>query len=324
MAWWYTKTNIRNIGTKRVLFSFVTFMDDSVNPPSNRRVVAYNGFPFHHEMIGHVADFCIHRELQLVVYTNFEGHLGWMDLYVRLFEGIRFLPHTEYAYDSDDIVFLLTDDDPTFHPPTWTNVICIDHDRRVRRTEPRHRVATRSYPDTPELRPWVLPVYTMLWPTTRASGVACIGKFSWEWAKKTLQKYTNFGAFRIFVFDRRTNDGDYDDDDRTNVRFDETATDMIQCLLHECQYIAVMAPRYVNDLMSGAIPLAASTGCALLTTPMHAMTYGLQSCVDATALTELLPLTEEHVAKVVEETRGLIRRRNDAYDSLLTLVRSEN
>ena len=105
------------------------------------RFAAYNGFPFHFEVLGHVIEYC---KGQVDVYTVTEGSMGWIEYY-----GISPLAPSEFCPDKYDWIFLLTDDDWSFPDVDPDKVICIDHQYFVRRHGPYRRVSLCQRPDVP-------------------------------------------------------------------------------------------------------------------------------------------------------------------------------
>lgn len=126
------------------------------------KVAIYQGFPFHFEMIGYVIDYCMTHGH---TFTVFSPQSDWIECYERIFkQPVTFVDTHLLKPDSYDMIFLLTDDDRSFHED-WLKlharkVICIDHHFQIRRHAAIHHVGTRFFPDSP--RPWALPCYAVM------------------------------------------------------------------------------------------------------------------------------------------------------------------
>lgn len=105
----------------------------------NLKIIAYNGFSIHHEMIGFIADYCSLFNYSLDVYTNFVNNLGWIEFYSKQYNNIKFIPSSEFTtsvIDKAHYCIYLTDDDFTLNFKgyvSYTNkFIAINHVKHIR------------------------------------------------------------------------------------------------------------------------------------------------------------------------------------------------
>jgi hypothetical protein len=122
----------------------------------NPTIALYQGFPdFHYELIMHALEFCIQRNYPFSIFVH---HNSISVQYKNALEQVfkRSLPWhhvNEFAPIDFDAIFLLTDDDPTFHEwdPCIHKMICIDHYYVIRNPRPfAARIATRVFQNRPE------------------------------------------------------------------------------------------------------------------------------------------------------------------------------
>jgi hypothetical protein len=101
-------------------------------------ILAFNGFPFHYEMIGFILDFCQKYDYEITT-INAVSSPQWMSFYKSkyIFHQIYTLPSKQELVDKYDVVLLLTDDDykfPNFFI-NFQNTYCIDHHYSIRRPQ---------------------------------------------------------------------------------------------------------------------------------------------------------------------------------------------
>jgi len=242
------------------------------------KIAVYNGFPFHYETIGHVADYCKLRGHELVVYSKVENSWGWFDYY-----GISPLPVDQYIHKEFDHVFLLTDDDWSFPSTPDEKVICIEHVSYQRRSGDIKRVTFKSRPGVPFI------FFTFSVPKAPKTLRVCVLGA----CKTTELKYT---VDVVYIHRGKPID----------------ATEMMK-VISSCQYMSYL--NYTKPKStSGAISMAFTCGCRLITTKDVIEEYELKSAIDYDATDELVSLDP---ADVYEEAERLIEQRNTVYDTFI-------
>jgi len=242
------------------------------------KVAVYNGFPFHYETIGHVIDYCKMRGHELVVYSKTEDSWGWFDYY-----GISPLPIDQYTHKEFDHVFLLTDDDWSFPSTPDEKVICIEHASYQRRSGDIKRVTFKERPGVPFI------FFTFSVPKAPKTLRVCVLGAG----KPTELKYPV-----EVVYIHRGNPID--------------ATEMMK-VISSCQYMSYLNYTKVNST-SGAMSMAFTCGCRMITTRNVIEEYGLKSAIDYDTTDELVSLDP---ADVYEEAERIIKDRNAVYDILV-------
>jgi hypothetical protein len=242
------------------------------------KVAVYNGFPFHYETIGHVIDYCKLRGHELVVYSKVENSWGWFDYY-----GIMPLPVEKYNHKEFDHVFLLTDDDWSFPLTPDEKIICIEHVPYQRRSGNIKRVTFKERPGVPFI------FFTFTVPKAPKTLRICVLGAGKDVALKYPVEV---------VYIHRDNPID--------------ATEMMK-VMSSCQYMSYL--NYTKPKStSGAMSMAFTCGCRLITTRNIIDEYSLKSAIDYDTTDELVSLDP---ADVYEEAERIIDHRNSVYDSLV-------
>ena len=296
------------------------------------KIALYNGLTCHHEMFGHVLEYCTDRNYKPIIYVNKTGDHGWIDYYIQKFGDISVYEHTMIDNNSNDIVFLLTDDDWAFPEKNidHNKIICIDHDHSLRRHIQLKRVDTRLFKRTINDK-WVLPVYQIvdkndkikiINDNTNKIHVACIGVggiFDIDLIKKHIE---NFDEIEFHIFNRYKKNIHTNGYSNLHVYILESAINMIE-ILKKCQY-SIFIPTnkiYYETSMSGLVPLSLSTGCRIITTPELKQLYKFTSCITININSDekqiLTSTTISDIDLVYEELANLIRRRDTWYDSFI-------
>lgn len=248
------------------------------------RFAAYNGFPFHFELIGHILEYC-NRDVD--VYSGTHGSMGWIEYY-----GISPIPLLEFDESKYDWIFLLTDDDWSFPNVDPAKVICIDHYYQTRRHGPYNRVSLCKRSDGP----LISSTFRIPRLTKRDKVTVCmIGA-----GKHDRIKYTGVDFVCI---GRGFNP--------------KCASEMIH-IMSISHYCLFLGYDFRSIGTSGCIPLALMTGCIILTTSDAIDFYGLDSMIDYNA-TETLELpSTERTERVYKEHDKLVKERNRIYDSIIS------
>lgn len=248
------------------------------------KVAVYNGLPCHYETIGHISEYCKLRGHELVVYSTVENSWGWFDYY-----GIQPLPIEKYSYKEFDHVFLLTDDDWSFPLTPDEKIICIEHTSYQRRSGNIKRVTLHvtfnSHPAVP------CTYFTFSVPKAPKTLRVCVLGLG----KDVTIKYP---VEVVHLYHHKP----------------VHATEMMK-VISSCQYMSLLNSKKPNST-SGAISMAFTCGCRLLTNKNIIDEYGLKSAIDYDATDELVSI--EDTTDIYEEAERMIEQRNRVYDSIIT------
>ena len=123
---------------------------------SSKNIAIFNSLPCHYEMFGYIIYYCFLNNFSLTIYTEYINVMGWFMFYHKLFNNgenkheLKFLHYTNFEDDNTknryDLIFLTTDDDPSFQVRWMTDrVICINHYYVCRRIDWFHCIGTRPF-----------------------------------------------------------------------------------------------------------------------------------------------------------------------------------
>ena len=245
------------------------------------KVAVYNGLPCHYETIGHISEYCKLRGHELVVYSKTENSWGWFDYY-----GISPLPVEQYTHKEFDHVLLLTDDDWSFPVTPDEKIIFIEHASYQRRSGNVKRVTFKSRPGVPHI------YFTFSVPKAPKTLRVCVLGVGKDLAIKYPVEVVQF---------YHGNPVD--------------ATEMMK-VISSCQYMSLL--NYEKTITtSGAISMAFTCGCRLITTKNIIDEYGLKSAIDYDATDELISI--EDTTDIYEEAERMIEQRNHVYDSIMPI-----
>jgi hypothetical protein len=295
---------------------FIHIYCKDIKPKLDVKVCAYNGCPYHHEMIWHILDF----NPEITIFTTFDNS-GWVDFYKKLFPSSTILDSTSFNENDWDHIFLLTDDDTSYNIKNNTKIICIDHSAYIRRPHIQRRLSIRHYPNRPN-DTWIIPNFKIIFnkPILPDIHIACIG--GWTTTKEFGIRFLNiFGnnheiQFHIFNKDIRLHCGH----PNVHIYFNADAETMMNCLL-SCDYVLMANPKSQLFATSGCISLAYSTGCRLIVPNGWKDLYKLKSPMEVdyfgTETIEIKKPTQEELENVHRESSQFIKARNNLYTNFL-------
>jgi hypothetical protein len=189
----------------------------------------------------------------------------------------------QYTHKEFDHVFLLTDDDWSFPVTPDEKVICIEHAPYQRRSGNMKRVTFKERPGVPFI------FFTFSVPRLPKTLRVCV---------LGARKPTEIKYPVEVVYIHRDSPID--------------ATEMMK-VISSCQYMSYLNYTKAN-YTSGAMSMAFTCGCRLITTKNVIEEYGLKTAVDYDATDELVSLDP---ADVYEEAERIIKDRNAVYDTLI-------
>lgn len=306
------------------------------------KIAIYQGLFFHYEMLGYLLDYFVGTKNSVDIYCpeNNDGN-EWKTFYESLFKiKFNFLVPTTINPDNYDLIFLVTDDDPTFKQE-WLDkygekkVICIDHTVCIRRSpENMLRIGTRFF----HLRPkclWALPVYNYVnkfekikcLEQTNKINVVCMGQtkpLSGEFLQKLI---VNFNSIDFHIVSRKI-EPKYKN--FSNIKtYENCSTAQMMNLIKYAHYmICFESPTNLDprsNSISGSIPLAFDSGCQLIIPKSFQYYYNFKSVItyeDALLQendsTPQLILTQQiDLDKIYSEAYELIHHKNHTFEHIL-------
>lgn len=309
-----------------------------------KKIALYSGFDnIHYEMLGHLLEYFLFTDKTIDIYCpNSMCGIEWLKYYENLFKAkIIFQEPSLFNPDNFDLIFLLTDDDMTFKQE-WLDkigeekVIVIDHNGKIRR-EPINmsRLCTRCFYKRPNCH-WALPVYNLLnkfekikyLSRTNTINVVCMGVQNIPPSVDILKKlFCNFDSINFHIISRIFNNSF---NNFKNIKYYLNCQTTLMMELIKCAHYVLFFdnPHNIEPIansMSGAIPLAFSSGCQIIIPENWQTYYNFKSALTykdlivqnnyKTTQMFLTPLT--YLDKIYDETYELIHHKNNTLDNLV-------
>jgi hypothetical protein len=295
------------------------------------RVAIVQGFEFHYEMILYAIEFCATNNIEFDLYVNKTDEHKW--LATDFFKIINIFKKISFSHEEYDRVLLLTDDDWTIPDVDceWarTKLVCIDHFFKVRRHFVRARICTRPFNLERPQAEWALPVFngistqdklTLLSKQNQVR-VACVGNTCMP-PPSVMKKYfpdflnTEFNMIARCILQQHL----YKEYSNIKIHVNASA-DLLIRILKESDYVMFFPLRdvYLNQMMSGAFPLAISYLCRLIVPREIVNQYNgaLASALTYDIAHEARDLCETNVEAVANDREFLIARRNRVFKAAL-------
>ncbi len=181
-------------------------MDPSIVQPIKHKILVYNGFPFHYEMIGFILDFSKTHNIEVdVVLSHIDN--GWIEVYKTkyTFHILSKLPlELDYSF-----VLLLTDDDRSFPNSIINeNTVCIDHYYQNRRDIIKHHIPIAPFNDDTYL--YAFPIFDYITYEDKMDIlskhkrpiITILGSNSLPYEYNTLSIIDNINEFDIYIINR--------------------------------------------------------------------------------------------------------------------------
>jgi len=243
-------------------------------PIKYNKILVYNGFPFHYEMIGFILDFSNKYNIEVDLVLKYQDN-SWIDVYKSKynFDVLESLPT-----DLDHYLFLmlLTDDDMSFpNNRINENIVCIDHYYKNRRENIKYHIPITSFGEHINL--YALPVFEYINYEDKINSlnkksrpiISFIGNSTLPTSIDSLSFIVNLNDFDIYIINKNIPQN-YINLPNTFL-FENISANELFTLLTESTYICYIpnntenANRQKNcQAISGCIPMSFTIGCKLI------------------------------------------------------------
>lgn len=288
------------------------------------RVALWQGFPFHFEMIGYIVDFCLHHGIDYDVYCQSVNQCSWKAYYDNMFDtGHKIWLHTCDSVDlsSYGVVFLLTDDDPTFTESMrntyGSKTVCIEHWYKQRVPGFATHIGLRYSPLEP-MRAFALPTYqavskeakTFIVDNDNTIHVALLGSCNVPTSPDAL--YNLFENTKGIMFHAMAREIQHDLSTASNIKtYANIPTTQMFDVLNQCSYVmCIGSHRHHEEIISGSIPLAFNVGARLIIPRSWNELYQFKSCLEYDDNTKLRLSKKVDLDLVYAELVSLIETRD--------------
>ena len=289
-----------------------------------KRVLVYNGFPFHYEMFGFILDFCKKFNIEPTIINKVHNE-GWLQLYKAKYQ---FHYNTELSEDIESFsyVILLTDDD--FHWPeslVTQNIICIDHWYKCRRHSIQNHIPITQFQKENPF--YALPVFEYIPYAAKMQVlqeqkrpiITLLGSSSLPLSNDFLSIITNFRDFDIYIINHFINrDREYLKLPNVYAFENIDATHMFH-LLFQSTYVYFYPAGHMksyqqlcNYVITAAMPLSFTTGCKFILPRQMNETLQLSSVITYEFIPNSLTLSRKpSLEDTFDERERLIHTRNN-------------
>jgi len=313
------------------------------------KIALFNGFNFHYEMYGYIIYFCKINKHELTIFSDSDIH-NWIDFYNHAFNDFNIeykkCSFFESLKNDYDIIFLTTDNDNRFKN-VWIdqskkNIICIDHDYNIRRTNINlfYHIATRPFSEN--YRKWALPCYPLinthskieLMDKTQINDVNVSilgGNMNYDY--RTINRLSSNSNIVLHIISRRVNNSilNYISKNITVKMYSNISAIELFNLINKCKYIFADSTTSTNHIegkcMSGSIPIAFSTLNQLIISTKNNSLYKFKSAItfnldDDKEIVINNQIEDDIIEKIHNERKDLVNNFNIIVSDIISYNKS--
>ena len=254
--------------------NFHNIIETNNNKSESRKILVYNGFPFHFEMFGCVLDYAKDHNLGVDIVNTTEVNHQWFSLYQKHFSFSLYNSLSDVDINHYKSVILLTDDDYSFPKNLVSeNTISINHFHLSRRTDIIHQLPISKF--TEDIDNFCFPIWNCITlnekknilEQTNKPIITLIGScniHNTNNIKKIIKNYQDFE----FILINRDIPNNIPNFIRTYENLD--SLELFDILKQSSYVLYLQADHNIaihqqnNRVISGCFPLAVSNGCQLI------------------------------------------------------------
>ena len=300
------------------------------------KIVIYHGFyNLHFEMLGYLIEYFQSNntlsEIDLYGYINIFSY-DWWSFYNKNFNiklnWINPRLFNSNLYNSNDYVFLVTDDDYSFNysKSKSMKIISIEHIDYIRRDDVYERIGTRLFFNRPECN-WALPCFNAMDKNNKLNilknenkiNIIIIGRNQPKNINEFKDLFINFNDINFYLIVREI---EYEYEKYENVFiYEYCLTSILLEILKKCHYVLCYDinnnEHYAKRSISGSIPLSFSFGCKLIIPSYWNYFYNYKSCITYNKHDNLILEKNINLNDIYEERDKLIQHRNSVFNKIL-------
>jgi hypothetical protein len=245
-------------------------------PIKHNKILAYNGFPFHYEMIGPILDFGAKYNIEVSLVQKYPDN-SWIDIYKSKYK-FNILDSLPSDLDHYLFVLLLTDDDMSFPDNLINeNTVCIDRMNINRRPQINHHIPIMPFKDN-NTDSYLLHVFNYVsydykinvLSKQKRPVISFVGNNTLPTDINSLFFIDNINDFDIYIINRHI-PKDYINLPNVYL-FENISANKLFELLTVSTYICCIPNNNTllsqlqekGEVTSGSIPLSFTTGCKLI------------------------------------------------------------
>ena len=240
----------------------------------SRKILLYNGFPFHYEMFGCVLDYAKKYNLDVDIVNTREDTNKWFSFYQKYFTFNLYKDLSVIDINCYKSVILLTDNDFTFPKELVSeNIICINHFHKSRRNDIKYQLPITKFNE--DIDNYCFPIWNCITHEEKLNAlkqnnkpiVTLIGASNihhLNYIKNIIKNYQEFE----FILINRNIPNNTPDFIKT---YKNLSTVELFNVLKQTSYVLYLSSNTKNSVhqknnraISGSFPLAISNGCHLI------------------------------------------------------------
>lgn len=240
----------------------------------SRKILVYNGFPFHFEMFGCVLDYAKKYNLYVDIVNTTEDNHQWFSLYQKYFTFNLYKNLSEVDINHYNLVILLTDDDYSFPKNLVSeNTICINHFHISRRKDIKCQLTISKFEE--DIDKYCFPIWNCITQEEKVNIlkhnnkpiITLIGSSNIHKTKNIKKIIKNYQDFEFRLINRNI---------PNNIpnfikTYENLNSNELFNILKQTSYVLYLQSNDTNSIdqqnnrtISGCFPLAISNGCHLI------------------------------------------------------------
>lgn len=298
------------------------------------KIAIYSSFKgMHYECLGYLIEYFkyFNFKLDYYLYIIDEIEKEWITVYEKLFNIKINLYNPELFKNIYNYVFIVTDDDVEFTDnKNNKNIICINHNYKIRRYNVYKYINTRFFPFS-KINNWSLPCYMGINKKEKQELILKSNKITilllgTRHIPKSIDLlknlFINFNQIEFIIISRYILNNNVNFKDYENIKvYKYCPVDKMIDILKNTDYVLCLnyEKTYINETMSGCIPLAFSFGCQLIIPKEWELVYNYKSCIIYDETTTLNLTKNNNLNLIYEDNERLINHRNNMLNNFLKI-----
>jgi hypothetical protein len=290
-------------------------------PIKYNKIIIYNGFSFHYEMMGFILEFCQKYNIEAIVVLKYIDQ-SWIDLYKTKY---NFVVLEDLPDDLDYYLFvlLLTDDDFAFPEHLINeNTVCIDHYYKNRRPKVKYHIQIEPFNE--DIKLYALPIFKYMNYEDKVNIlnkqsrpiITFLGRCCLPDNINTFSLIDNIDDFDIYIINRKI-PKDYINLPNIYLYENITAEDMFD-LLGKTTYMCYIPNEYIltlfkacNGILTSSTHMSFTTGCKLILPKFMNEQLKLQSIIEYSNGDKLLLDKNPSLIDTFDERERLLTIRDE-------------
>jgi hypothetical protein len=290
-------------------------------PIKYNKILIYNGFSFHYEMMGFILEFCQKYNIEAIVVLKYIDQ-SWIDLYKTKYNFVV-LENLPDDLDYYLFVLLLTDDDFAFPEHLINeNTVCMSHHYVNRRPKVKYHIHLEPFKE--DIKSYALPIFKYINYDDKINilnkqsrpVITFLGRCCLPDNINTFSLIDNINDFDIYIINRKI-PKDYINLPNIYLYENISATEMFD-LLTKTTYMCYIPNEYIltlfkscNHILTSSAHISFTTGCKLILPKFMNEQLKLQSIIEYSNGDKLLLDKNPSLIDTFDERERLLTMRDE-------------